>query len=34
MQVFVDGSKASDFARYEPDDDCSQNANGEPRSAY
>jgi hypothetical protein len=32
--VFAEGSKASDFERYELDDDCSQNTNSEPRSAY
>jgi hypothetical protein len=32
--VFAKGSKATDFERYELDDDCSQNTNSEPRSAY
>jgi hypothetical protein len=32
--IFAIGSKASDFERYELGDDCSQNTNGEPRSAF
>jgi hypothetical protein len=30
----IEGSKASDFERYELDDDCSQNTNSESRSAF